>query len=232
MDGQPLRLFISRSLTSDSILAHYLRDLKVEVTARSLIHFSAMPFVLPEVDWLFFYSKSGVKYFFQQIDPDSVASTYNIAAFGPATASLLRQCLGRAIEFEGSGNAKDVTPVLLGLIQQDSIGFVCGTNSLHSVQQLLPSSISHHTITVYDNQVQLHHPPSQYDIAILSSPMNATGFFESGCQALQYISIGPTTTDAIASYGHMARTAARPQEAALKELLKTLIPESHIKHSK
>jgi len=60
-----------------------------EVIGHSLIEFKAIPFDLPSsFDWIFFYSKNAVRYFFEQIPPENIHSS--IAAFGPGTAHFLK----------------------------------------------------------------------------------------------------------------------------------------------
>ncbi len=62
-------IFISRELTPESDFCTTLADVKCKIFDLGLIDFELVHFeVLPECDWIFFYSKAGIDYFFQNMN--------------------------------------------------------------------------------------------------------------------------------------------------------------------
>jgi len=61
-------IFISRKLSKDSFFKTKLEEAGFTIHGKSLLKFSAIPFQkTPKSDWIFFYSKNGVKFFFQRL---------------------------------------------------------------------------------------------------------------------------------------------------------------------
>ena len=86
-----MKVFITRNLAPDSPLKSRLEASQILLTGISLIAFQPCFFPpLPLVDWLFFYSKNGVKYFFEQTN-NSLSSDVKIAAMGAGTAKVVTQ---------------------------------------------------------------------------------------------------------------------------------------------
>lgn len=218
-------IFVSRPLESNSNIKIYLKSIHVEFEAISLIDFSQTPFLLPNTDWLFFYSKSGVRFFFDQLNQKIDLSIYKYASFGVSTGKYLEKQIGRALDYSGNSNATQVAEALTKKSKKETICFVVGENSLRSIQSLLPVEINKKEIVVYKNQprttLELHH----FDIAIITSPMNATTFLKSGGSADHYISIGNTTSEVLKSLNINSSIAKSPSEIGITESLKGLYKE-------
>ena len=58
----PIKIFISRALSEGSPIFDLSQELIVK--DQSLISFNALRFDAPEADWIFFYSRNAVRYFF------------------------------------------------------------------------------------------------------------------------------------------------------------------------
>ena len=74
----------------------------VEPIGESLVAFYPLPFLqLPTCDWIFFYSRRAVQFFFDQL-PAELPEKVLLATIGPATARALTQ-RGHEASFIGSG---------------------------------------------------------------------------------------------------------------------------------
>ena len=103
------KVFISRNLTDDSVFKKLLENAGFQVFGASLIEFSAVPIhKIPKVDWVFFYSKNGVKYFFQGLRKSNIKIPENLkwATIGSETAKALASEF-KPPDFIGKGNGLD-----------------------------------------------------------------------------------------------------------------------------
>ena len=193
---------------------------KIDWHGVSLIHFRSVSFELPSTEWLFFYSKNGVKFFKERFEErKNLIAEYKCLTYGPAT---LEYC---SKYFDTRGHANSSAKQSLHLITQhtslEEITFVRGENSMHSVQNIANVPLT--DLVVYSNQpkegLQLDH----YDVAILTSPLNAKNFFASGGRALHYISIGPSTAKVLKELNLHCSIADNPTEKGISKTLKKLL---------
>ena len=120
------RLFVSRHLESDSPIIEFCNNNGVELEAESLLTFTSVPFGdVPKGDWLFFYSKSGIKHFLSQLDYAELNQRFMIACFGPSTANYRQDQIGKPADFIGDGKPENV-PIDFrkALKEEDVIVFV------------------------------------------------------------------------------------------------------------
>jgi len=194
MKTDPLQLFISRRLSNDSpILTQYPKS-NYKWTDVSMIDFSPTPFELPECDWLFFYSKNGVRYIHEsKLD----ISDKKIACLGHGTAAAYRQYYAQEANFIGNGEKYQTSKSLADLIGDQCICFVRGKNSVRSVQKILEGKVHQTEVVVYDNDLLTDIPLEHYEVALITSPMNYRGFLQNGGKAHQLIAIGGTTANKI-----------------------------------
>lgn len=102
------KLFISRELSPDSPVKAFAERQNLELTATSLIEFSAVPFAtLAETDWIFFYSKRGVHFFFRQLQNLQLKTTAQLATMGTGTYRALKT-FGKTADFAGNGQPETV----------------------------------------------------------------------------------------------------------------------------
>ncbi len=190
-------IFISRKLEEDSILLDYFKSNSLTFHDQSLIDFSPVKFERPWSEWLFFYSKKGVRYYFDQQPPQRMRS-HKLACFGPGTASYLLDNYGFMPDYIGTGEKNSTAGGLLNSAANESVCFVVGKNSIRSVQDLIGEKLEWTEICVYDNIPSPKATLSTYKTAIITSPMNYESFVANGGSADHIISIGATTSQKIA----------------------------------
>ena len=211
-------LFISRRLTEKSPLRGLLLRDKILIDDQALIQYEGLSFDPPQTVWVFFYSKTGVKYFLKQCG--SQVDRYRYIAFGAATQ---RYCKDHGIHALSAD--ADVAKALRLIRDHDCLGditFICGDQSLKSVHKdLEPHQIEELVIytAFYKQDVTLGH----YDYAILTSPNNAKCFFALGGSANIYIAIGPTTQQEFYHRGIDAHIPSVPSEEAILTLVQRLM---------
>ena len=217
-------IFISRELEIDGDLMQALLAHHFEITAFSLLDFNAIPFDhLPVCDWIFFYSKKAVAFFFEQKPAISFPVKY--AAFGPGTAEKIRQ-YGSSVDFVGNGKATETAPLFIDLAKKQKVLFPRAKQSQQSIQKLLPATIKALDLVIYDNHIRTEFAIPEVDFLILTSPMNVQAYFNrypySPNQTI--IAIGQTTAKALAKLGiNKVVIPPSPSEKAIWVLLKKLI---------
>ena len=67
------KAFITRTLTDKNIFKTELEAQGFQTEGNSMVKFSSMDFSMDKpYDWIFFYSKNAVKYFFKKIKPEQI----------------------------------------------------------------------------------------------------------------------------------------------------------------
>lgn len=219
------RLFISRALSPDSPVYAFAQAQDLEVFAQSLITFLPVMFDrLPSVEWVFFSSPRGVRFFFRQLREkgQSLPRAVGIAVLGDGTAKALKE-FGRSPDFSGNGQPDWVAEAFAELAAGKRVLFPRASNSRKSIQKSLESRIVPIDLVVYDNQ-----PKGQIDIPdcrilLFTSPMNVQAWarkhnFRATEQLI--VAIGQTTAHQLAHYGVEARIAEQPSESGLVRTLK------------
>jgi len=218
--GKKKRIFISRQLASDSPIRnvaqeHYIKD-------QSLIHFSPLEFEPPEADWVFFYSRNGVRFFFENTNLELYP--YRYACMSNGTAEELSKYI-LDISFVGNGKPEEVAKLFQNARKEhEPVCFIRANNSVDSVHNLLKSDNTF-SIPVYDNQPIEVIPVDDFDILIFTSPMNAVAWFSKNDYADQeIIVIGSTTKKAVLRYvSREMLVANEPSEDGISRLLSELV---------
>ncbi len=213
-------IFISRHLVEDSMLLNHFDHNEITYDHRSLINFEAVAFDKPWSEWLFFYSKKGVKYYFDQLAVQKLRS-HKLACFGPGTASYLLDNYGFMPDFIGTGEKTSTSDLLIEMISSESVCFIVGKNSIRSVQELLDNHIESVEICVYNNTPKTNVQLGHYGAAILTSPMNYEAFVNNGGSSDTIISIGETTSNKIKEIDPIA-LIHQSDEPSEMSILKTL----------
>jgi len=168
------KVFISRSLEDESPFRSALHGYNVQIRDELLIQFSPIAYNQPQSDWIFFYSRTGVKFF---IENGGDLTEKKIGTFGPQTALFFEHYTDIKPDFIGSGEKYDVTERLSQILKKSSCLFVIGKNSLRSVQSIRNSS-SDLEVIVYDNKPKEEFNIDPPDIAVFTSPMAARTYFK------------------------------------------------------
>ena len=210
-----------------------LEEKGFEVIGQSLIKFKRIPFkTIPKSDWIFFYSRNGVRYFFQTINKDLQNSlvkhtTCKFGCIGPATARALQKA-GYPPEFTGSGDPESTAQKFLDIARDKNVLFVRARNSQNSVARILGKKLKSAEIIAYDNYPISKPQIPRVDALVFTSPMNADCYFQHypKQKGQKIIAMGKTTASLLKQLkvGPFSISAA-PNEAALaKKVLERLRP--------
>jgi len=222
MGDTPKRVFISRFLKPDSPFKRELTAAGWQVHGESLLHFQAIPFQqLPYSDWIFFYSKKGVRFFFQNIQKNnsSLSEQVKFATIGTSTAQVLQQH-GLVPDFVGTGDPVTTAETFLTLAAGRRVLFPQAAHSRQSIQQQLGDRIKAVDLVVYENSLRSDFELPGFDILVFTSPMNAEAYFfkKQLLSHQQIVAIGHTTAQKLRALGiQNVQVAERPDEQHLAE---------------
>lgn len=216
---QKKQLFISRSLGADSPFREALEGQPITIVDQSLVAFESVAFVaIPKVDWLFFYSKNGVKYCLEQLTEQQRQQLPLLATIGVGTAQFLEEEYGLRADFVGNGKPPAVAAAFLAVAQSKNVCFVEARQSRRSVELLLEGQIKGTNLVVYNNLPKTGFELTAMDILVFTSPLNAQAYFHKYPyeQHQQVVCIGNTTAQAVTQYGVQEyKIAASPNEQSL-----------------
>lgn len=193
---------ISRNTFPNSPIRKFCEDRSLHLYDQSFIDFEAIPFdTIPQSEWLFFYSKKGATYFFDQWRGKPSEILQKIGCMGVPTANVVQAKLHREVNFIGSGTTEEIAEQLLQQYPK-SITFIRADNSLKSIQTIVQDKTKCLDLVVYRSYIipDLIIPSS--DIVIFTSPLNVESFFKDhNLNDVQYvIAIGSTTKSVLQNY--------------------------------
>lgn len=223
MDKQKT-VFISRELSADSPLLSSLPDDLFQVSGQSLIRFSLLPFeALPGCDWVFFYSRNGVRFFFQGLNRlgSILPAQTQLAAMGKGTAATLMDH-GQTPAFVGSGKPEATARAFLKVAEGQKVLFARAFHSAKSIQNMLAPYINIVDLPVYKNEIKKDVDVPRSDYVILTSAMNVDAYFQSqpGGAPPIFIAIGKPTALRYAQWtSQLVYLPERPSEEALARLI-------------
>ncbi|RMD98946.1 MAG: uroporphyrinogen-III synthase [Bacteroidetes bacterium] len=196
-----MTVFISRTLPPDSIFRKLLTINGIRIHDQKLIKFEPVAVEkLPEANWLFFYSKTGVQFFFRQI-PAHKVDNYRMAALGPGTAAELSKYAH--VQFAGDGDPIQTAVNFLALARGQKVAFVRAEDSRQSIRKLLDGKITPIDVIVYKNTPLNEVEIPTCEVLVFTSPLNARAYFSKnekyGFQKV--IAIGNTTAGALNELG-------------------------------
>jgi uroporphyrinogen-III synthase len=218
------KVFISRKLEPNSAFKQKLSTLPLEIEDYSLVEFKSQPFELPkEYDWLFFYSRTGVIYFFRQIH--KFLSSTKIAALGPGTAEAIEKIFGIVPDFVGNGIPDETAKQFSEKASGQKVVFIRAEESRKSVQKILQNQVIASDVIAYKNSAKGLVDKIEADILVFTSPLNAKAYFSKyTLESFQkVIAIGQTTAEALNALGiDKPVISEQPAEESLAELVKAL----------
>ena len=206
--------FISRAQTPESEFSRHLQENGWQVSARSLVRLTPLPFYeVPACDWIFFASQHAVRFFFQQIAAANISvPSVKWAALGAATAEALSGFVPQ-VDFTGTGDPVSSTAAFAAQVAPCSVLFPAARHSMQSVAAQLSERFSILHLEVYDNQPVDDVVLQQDDVLVFTSPMNARTYFTQHDLLLhqKVVAIGATTAAALQQLGiaevHVAEEA-------------------------
>jgi uroporphyrinogen-III synthase len=212
-----MTVFISRNIRQDSVFYQTLYVRGIRVHGERLVEFTPVPFdEMPDAGWLFFYSKTGVHFFFQQITPRQVED-FRLAAIGHSTAGFLAK-MCRPADFTGDGDPVSTATAFLQLAKGQKVLFVRAEDSRQSIRQLLGKNITPLDLVVYKNQPRQDFDLPRFDCLVFTSPLNAQAYFSKYPfrKNQKVVAIGRTTAKALEELNIKKVTVAgAPSEEAL-----------------
>ncbi|MFT5165665.1 MAG: uroporphyrinogen-III synthase [Saprospiraceae bacterium] len=217
-------IFITRDLSDTSIFRTQLEAAGFTVHGQSLLQFSAVAFdSVPHSDWLFFYSKNGVKYFFEGLKRlnKPIPKNTRWAAIGKGTAELL-QSQTKRIDFIGTADTLATANDFLKLAKTQTVLFPQAEHSRQTIQDLLGNKIVAENLSVYKNEPKQRITIPDCDALVFTSPMNAEAYFKNRIllNNQKVFAIGRTTERTLASLGIVDYTVAEePSEEALVKVI-------------
>lgn len=220
-----IRVYISRKLGGDSPIRSVCNAHQIKLHDHSLLKFELIPYqTIALTPWIFFYSKNGVKFFFEQLQMP-ISENVKYGAMGKPTADAIQAYDTRAIAFIGKGAPAKVATQFQSILEGGSVLFVKAKYSRSSIEKKM-IGITKFPLIVYNNSVVDNLPMIvDTDIIMLTSPMNATTYlsnYEVPPKA-KIIAIGPTTAKEIhANTHHNILIAKEPTEASMATLLSQL----------
>ena len=209
------RVFISRALTSGSRFRERVGELGWEVVGCSLVEFKGLPFgPVPPADWVFFYSKTAVRFFLEGLS--QLQPSWRWAALGPGTAAAMRAA-GLPIDFAGDGQPDSTAASFAARARGQRVLFPRARQSRQSIERLLAGQIRPISLEVYDNQPMENPTVPPCPVLVFTSPLNAAAYFKAYrlVPGQQLVAIGHTTAAALERLGMNCRIAAAPSEEGL-----------------
>lgn len=217
-------LFITRSLEPGSPILTWAERSGSAVLAKSLLHFAPVRFAPPaNQDWWFFYSPRAVAFAADRLALLPLPLP-KIAAMGPGTArALMEHAYKLRPDFVGSGNPREVALAFEKRAAGQRVFFPRARQSRKTVQTLLANRLAVSDAVCYDNQAVSNPDFVHAGIYVFTSPLNARTYLMAHPLPAdaRVIAIGPSTAQALASFGVRGEVAAESSEQGVLELIAT-----------
>ena len=220
----PANVFISRELSENSYFRKALKKHQIEIEDRTLIRtFPTInnldPFILRNLDWIFFSSKNAIDYFFK-LDPQlSKKVKYGVLGRGSEDALRLH---GKIASFNGEEDGIDTKNIALEfakLANGSKVLFPSAKGSLKTIQKALSSDTKIVELTVYETVSEEDVAQSYAEVLIFTSPSNVDSYFAENLLEpdQQVICIGKTTGQKFEEMGVKYTLPFSPDEMGLAE---------------
>ncbi len=224
--------FITRNINKNGSFFKTLTHQDFEVNGLSFIEFKAVQVAtFPTCDWIFFYSKNGIRFFFEQVqrlDLNIRNLDCKWATIGQASTTYLEK-FGIKADFIGTGEPLSTSKAFIKLAKNQQVLFPRAFNSKKSIQNILGNQIKAIDLVIYENYfIQNIEKRNEYFL-VFTSPMNAQAYFNT-FQLDDYqhvIAIGQTTAKALIELGINDFTISnQPSEEDLAEAVLNNIPNN------
>ncbi len=220
----PSNVFISRELSESSYLRNALKKHQIEIEDRSLIRtFPSIhnldPFILRNIDWVFFSSKNAIEYFFK-LDPQ-LPKKVKFGVLGRGSEDALR-LHGKVADFNGEEegiDTKDIALEFAKLANGSNVLFPSAKGSLKTIQKALSDDTKIVELTVYETVSEDNVAQSFAEVLIFTSPSNVDSYFAENLLEpdQQVICIGKTTGQKFDEMGVKYTLPFSPDEMGLAE---------------
>jgi len=217
--------FISRGIMPDSEFKSVLRAQGWGVFGQSYVMLSPLPFdQIPEGDWLFFSSQNAVRFFFQNLEKQAIATPdKKWAALGPSTARVLEGFTER-VDFVGTGEPRGTAQLFRRHYAQSkelsTVVFPAAYRSRQSVMTQLKFDFNCIHFEIYDNRPVTNISQRRENVLAFTSPMNVEAYFKQHAllPGQRVVAIGGTTDRMLQHMGITETSIApEPNERGLAE---------------
>ncbi len=226
-----MKVFITRDIKETDFFKTALKEIGFAVFGQSLIEFSSVPFGLDtDFDWLFFYSKNGIRFFFNQLTGNdaSIISNKKIGAIGKGTAQFLKRYYQHEADFVGNGEPLETARAFAQIAAGTSVIFPRARTSQKSIQEQLSNIVTAIDLVIYENQPKTDVSIPNADILVMTSPLNTRTYFNQHplIAGQQVIAIGNTTATQLRQLGIQDFVIAKqPTEKGLIDAVISIAPK-------
>lgn len=220
----PRNVFITRELSETSYLRYALEKHNITIEGRSLIKTYPSinkldPYILRNIDWVFFSSKNAIEYFFR-LDP-KLPKKAKFGVLGRGSEDALRY-FGKQPAFNGEEegiDTKDIAKEFAKLANGSHVLFPSAKGSLRTIQKALSPDTKIIELTVYETVSDEDVPQSFAEVLIFTSPSNVESYFVNNLLEpdQQVICIGNSTGKKFKEMGVKYSLPYSPDEMGLAE---------------
>ena len=196
-------ILITRELKPNDWLSTQFENSTHKLIGISFVEiFSASFNEFPQTEWIFFYSRNGVKHFIDQLPDPKELNNSKIAAIGQGTSEELRK-RGLNADYIGAAQPREVAFDFLNQHKPKSVLFPRALHSRNSIRELIEKECDCYDIVVYSNTSRPKKIEFQPEILVFTSPMNVEAYMKDNrISGLQHvISIGPSTSEKLKELG-------------------------------
>ncbi len=220
----PKTVFISRELGEHSYLRKALQKHQIAIEDRSLIKTYPTitkldPYILRNVEWIFFSSKNAVEYFFKLQPQLSKKAKFGVT--GRGSEDMLKT-YNHSASFVGEGNnmqevAQDFAKIANGTV----VLFPGAESSLRTIQKALSPETKVIDLTVYETVIEENVHQSLADVLIFTSPSNVEAYFVDNLlePGQKVVAIGKSTAGKFDEMNVNCLLPASPDEIGLAEVV-------------
>lgn len=215
-------VFITRDLSEQSYFRKSMEKHGIEIDARSLIRTVPVinkldPYILRDINWIFFSSKNAVEYFFA-LKPQ-LPTKVKFGVMGSGSEETLRRNGHFAAYVGESGDTAEVAADFATLANGSKILFPGAEGSLRSIQQGLSADTKIIDLTVYETVLEEEVEGTGADILVFTSPSNVEAYFQDNLLEpnQQVIAIGKSTGKKFDEMGTRYTLPFSPDEVGLAE---------------
>lgn len=218
----PQNVFITRDLSEHSYFRKALEKHGIQIEARSLIRTVPIitkldPYILKDINWIFFSSKNAVEYFFvlkPQL-PDGI----KFGVMGNGSEEILRRNGHFATYVGESGDTAEVAADFAERANGSKVLFPCAEGSLRSIQQGLSAETKIINLPIYETVLEENIEGTAADVLVFTSPSNVEAYFADNLlePSQKVIAIGKSTGKKFEEMGTKYTLPFSPDEVGLAE---------------
>ncbi|MGI4805366.1 MAG: hydroxymethylbilane synthase [Janthinobacterium lividum] len=218
----PANVFISRDLSTQSYFRKAVEKNGTVIEARSLIRTVPIitkldPYILRNIDWIFFTSKNGVEYFFN-LQPQ-LPKKVKFGVMGTGSENALRAFGHRADYVGESVDSAEVGAEFAKLANGSTILFPAAEDPMRIIHQALSAETKNIDLPVYETVMEENAEASAAEVLIFTSPSNVEAYFADNLLDVdqQVIAIGKSTGKKLSEIGVKYTLPFSPDEIGLAE---------------